>query len=96
MQLLNGAAIENALCGINTAIPPQAEPPALTGQQNITVHPNPTHDVLHVSVTDGEIARIEMFDAFGRVIPAETHDRALTHFYLCLVILHPTVAKNRM
>ncbi|MBQ3740162.1 MAG: T9SS type A sorting domain-containing protein, partial [Bacteroidales bacterium] len=59
-----------------TTIPPQAEPPALTGQQNVIVHPNPTDNVLHVSVTDGEIARIEMFDAFGRVIPVETHGRA--------------------
>ena len=59
-----------------TTIPPQAEPPALTGQQNVIVHPNPTDNVLHVSVTDGEIARIEMFDAFGRVIPVETHGLA--------------------
>ena len=61
-----------------TTIPPQAEPPALTGQQNITVHPNPTHDVLHVAVTGGDakIAQIEMSDMFGRVIPVETHGRA--------------------
>ena len=50
-----------------TAIPPKAEPQTLTGQQNVIVHPNPTDNVLHVSVTDGEIARIEMFDAFGRI-----------------------------
>ena len=50
-----------------TAIPPKAEPQTLTGQQNIIVHPNPTDNILHVSVTDGEIARIEMFDAFGRI-----------------------------
>ena len=31
------------------------------------VYPNPTDNVLHVSVTDGEIARVEMFDAFGRI-----------------------------
>ena len=59
-----------------TTIPPQAEPPTLTGQQNVIVHPNPTDNVLHVSVTDGEIARIEMFDSFGRVVPVETHGRA--------------------
>ena len=59
-----------------TTIPPQAEPQTLTGQQKITVHPNPAHDVLRVSVTDGEIARIEMFDAFGRVIPVETQNFA--------------------
>ena len=61
---------------LTTTIPPQAEPPALTGQQNITVHPNPTNDVLHVTVTDGEIARVEMFDMFGRPVPVETHGRA--------------------
>ncbi len=31
------------------------------------LYPNPTDNVLHVSVTDGEIARVEMFDAFGRI-----------------------------
>ena len=55
-----------------TTIPPKAEPQTLTGQQNVIVHPNPTDNVLHVSVTDGEIARIEMFDAFGRNISVET------------------------
>ena len=45
-------------------------------QQNITVHPNPTDNVLHVSVTDGEIARIEMFDMFGRGVPVETQNFA--------------------
>ena len=50
-----------------TTIPPQAEPQTLTGQQNIIVHPNPTDNVLHVSVTDGEIARVEMYDAYGRI-----------------------------
>ena len=71
-----------------TAISPVAEPPALTesritaepqtltGQQKITVHPNPAHDVLRVSVTDGEIARIEMFDAYGRVVSVETQNFA--------------------
>ena len=34
---------------------------------NINIYPNPTDNVLHVSVTDGEIARVEMFDAFGRI-----------------------------
>ena len=43
---------------------------------NVTIAPNPVTDVLHVSVTDGEIARIEMFDAFGRIVPVETHGRA--------------------
>ncbi len=32
----------------------------------ITAHPNPTDDVLYVTVTDGEITRVEMFDMFGR------------------------------
>ena len=42
--------------------------PSLPGEnQNVIVHPNPTDNVLHVSVTDGEIARVEMFDAFGRI-----------------------------
>jgi hypothetical protein len=73
-----------------TTIPPQAEPPTLTesrmkaesptltGQQNITVHPNPTDDILHVAVTDGnaKIARVEMFDMFGRNISVKTHGRA--------------------
>ena len=75
---------------LTTTIPPQAEPPTLTesrmkaepttltGQQNITVHPNPTNDVLHVTVTDGnaKIARVEMFDMFGRPVSVETHGRA--------------------
>ena len=61
-----------------TTIPPTAESPTLTGQQNITVHPNPTNDVLHVTVTDGnaKIARVEMFDMFGRNISVKTHGRA--------------------
>ena len=42
----------------------------------LQVHPNPTDNVLHVSVTDGEIARVEMFDAFGRNVSVETHGRA--------------------
>jgi len=60
-----------------TAIPPQAESP-ITGQQNITVHPNPTNDILNVTVTDGDakIARVEMFDMFGRPVSVETHGRA--------------------
>ena len=33
----------------------------------ITLYPNPTDNVLYVSVTDGEIARVEMYDAFGRI-----------------------------
>ena len=73
-----------------TAIPPLAESPALTesritaepqtltGQQRITVHPNPTHDVLRVAVTEGDagIAFVEMFDMFGRAVSVETHGRA--------------------
>ena len=53
-----------------TTIPPQAEPTTLTSQQRITVHPNPTHDMLRVAVTEGDadIARVEMFDMFGRAI----------------------------
>ena len=43
---------------------------------NVTIAPNPVTDVLHVSVSDGEIARIEMFDAFGRNVSVETHGRA--------------------
>ncbi len=60
-----------------TTIPPAAESPT-TGQQNITVHPNPTDDILHVAVTDGnaKIARVEMFDMFGRPVSVETHGRA--------------------
>ena len=45
-------------------------------QDIFTVHPNPTDDVLHVTVTDGEIARVEMFDMFGRAVSVETHGRA--------------------
>ena len=59
-----------------TAIPPKAEPQTLTDQQNIIVHPNPTDNVLHVSVTDGEIAQIEMFDAFGRNIPVGANNHS--------------------
>ena len=35
--------------------------------ENINIYPNPTDNVLHVSVTDGEIARVEMMDMFGRI-----------------------------
>ena len=42
-------------------------------RQIITVHPNPADDMLHVTVTDGEIARVEMFDMFGRNISVKTH-----------------------
>ena len=61
-----------------TTIPPTAESPTLTGQQNIAVHPNPTNDILNVTVTDGDakIARVEMFDMFGRPVSVETHGRA--------------------
>ncbi len=61
-----------------TTIPPTAESPTLTGQQNITVHPNPTNDVLHVTVTDGnaKIARVEMFDMFGRITMVGTQNLA--------------------
>ena len=47
-------------------------------RQNITVHPNPTHDILHVAVTNGDakIARVEMMDMFGRPVSVETHGRA--------------------
>jgi hypothetical protein len=38
----------------------------------ITVAPNPTEDILHITVTDGEIARVEMTDMFGRNVPVET------------------------
>ena len=63
---------------LTTTIPPTAESTTLTSQQRITVHPNPTHDVLRVAVTEGDagIARVEMFDMFGRVVPVETHGRA--------------------
>ena len=44
--------------------------------ENINIYPNPTDNVLHVSVSDGEIARIEMFDAFGRVVSVETQNFA--------------------
>ncbi|MBR4917818.1 MAG: T9SS type A sorting domain-containing protein [Bacteroidales bacterium] len=40
------------------------------------VYPNPTDNVLHVSVTDSEIARVEMYDAYGRNVSVETHGRA--------------------
>ena len=43
---------------------------------NVNVYPNPVGETLHVTMTDGEIARIEMFDAFGRIVPVETHGRA--------------------
>ena len=80
--------METRALATTTAIPPQAEPPALTesrimadpttltGQQNVIVHPNPTDNVLHVSVTDGEIARIEMFDAFGRNVAVRANNHS--------------------
>ncbi len=90
--------MEMRVLATTTAIPPKAEPPALTesritaetqtimGQHNIIVHPNPTDNVLHVSVTDGEIARIEMFDMFGRVVSVETHG--------CASLPSPTTTVN--
>ena len=44
--------------------------------ENINIYPNPTDNVLHVSVTDGEIVRIEMFDAFGRNIPVGANNHS--------------------
>ena len=67
---------ETRVLAATNTIPPMAEPPALTGKQNIIVHPNPTDNVLHVSVTDGEIARVEMFDAYGRNVSVETQNFA--------------------
>ena len=43
---------------------------------NVTIAPNPVTDILHVSVTDGEIARVEMFDAFGRNIPVGANNHS--------------------
>jgi len=47
-------------------------------QDIFTVHPNPTNDILHVAVTGGnaKIARVGMFDMFGRNISVKTHGRA--------------------
>ena len=61
-----------------TTIPPLCGGTPITGQQNITVHPNPANDILNVTVTGGDakIARVEMFDMFGRPVSAETHGRA--------------------
>ena len=53
---------------------------------DINIYPNPTDNVLHVSVTDGEIARIEMFDMFGRVVSVETHG--------CASLPSPTTTVN--
>ena len=61
---------------LTTTIPPQAEPPALTSQRNIIVQPNPTDDILHITVPDGEIARVEMTDMFGRNVPVRTEHNA--------------------
>ena len=43
---------------------------------NVTIAPNPVTDILHVSVTDGEIARVEMYDAFGRNIPVGANNHS--------------------
>ena len=59
-----------------TTIQPQAEPPALTGQRNIIVQPNPTDGILHITATDGEIARVEMTDMFGRITMVGTQNLA--------------------
>ena len=59
-----------------TAIPPQAEPPALPEQRNIIVQPNPTDGILHIMATDREIARVEMTDMFGRITMVGTQNLA--------------------
>ena len=42
----------------------------------ITVAPNPTEDILHITATDGEIARVEMMDIFGRITMVGTQSLA--------------------
>ncbi len=59
-----------------TTIPPQAESLIPAGQRNIIVQPNPTDDILHITATDGEIARVEMMDMFGRNVPVRTENIA--------------------
>ena len=54
-------------------------PTGISEQQlspRIMLYPNPVGETLHVTMMDGGIAQIEMFDMFGRVIPVETHGRA--------------------
>ena len=43
---------------------------------NINVYPNPVGETLHVTMMDGGIAQIEMFDMFGRNISVETQNFA--------------------
>ncbi len=59
-----------------TTIPPQAESLIPAGQRNIIVQPNPTDNILHITATDGEIARVEMTDMFGRNVPVRTENNA--------------------
>lgn len=43
---------------------------------SLKMYPNPATDILHIAVTDGEIARVEMTDMFGRNVPVRTEHNA--------------------
>ncbi|MBQ3751266.1 MAG: T9SS type A sorting domain-containing protein [Bacteroidales bacterium] len=67
-------AVEDRLYRIDGSYFPPVGIEEYDDATGITVHPNPTDDILHVAVTDGnaKIARVEMFDMFGRPVPVET------------------------
>ena len=44
--------------------------------EGVSAYPNPTTDILHITATDGEIARVEMTDMFGRNVPVRTENIA--------------------
>ena len=66
-------AVEDRLYRIDGSYFPPVGIEEYDDATGITVHPNPADDMLHVTVTDGEIARVEMFDMFGRNISVKTH-----------------------
>ena len=44
--------------------------------EGVSAYPNPTDGILHITATDGEIARVEMTDMFGRNVPVRTENIA--------------------
>ena len=71
-------AVEDRLYRIDGSYFPPVGIEEYDDATGITVHPNPTDDILHVAVTDGnaKIARVEMFDMFGRITMVGTQNLA--------------------
>jgi photosystem II stability/assembly factor-like uncharacterized protein len=69
-------AVEDRLYRIDGSYFPPVGIEEYDDATGITVHPNPTNDILHITATDGEIARVEMMDMFGRITMVGTQNLA--------------------